>query len=277
MISSVTRRWPVWLRNRWGGAVVFAILYLTVYTVWAFFHAGHSPLDDLIQDSAFLPLGLFAALAAWRRVATNLTLSRYLRRAWFFLGLSCLALFLGDLIYLIIEEFLALPADTYNYFDAFYLAFYPLVVIGLMLLPVAPLSAEGRWRYLVDLGAVTTTAAMAIWFFVIVPAASLTRTNDWVTQALVAAFPIGDVVALAGISALLLRRPAPATRSALWFFSLGLLGFVSFDLLNALDSLSNRDPNSWAHVLWLAAYFFFALAALRQPNLQSAPLSEKWS
>lgn len=271
------RSLPIWLRNGWGIAAAVAGLYLLVFIIWTQVQWGDAALQLWIQDVAFLPLGLFAVAAAWGRVATNLTLSRQLRRAWFILGLSICALFLGDVVYLYFDLIRRLPVATYNYSDYIYLAFYPLTVWGLMTLPGVATSPESRWRFVLDLGIVITAAGLAIWYFVITPLASRSPTSDVVTNIWTAAYPIGDLALIAAIVTLIFRRREPATRSALVLFSIGLLGFVSYDFLNAFISLAQVNLAYLPNILWVTAYWFFALAALRQPYLARGSRTEVWS
>lgn len=268
---------PTWLKNGWGVAAAVAGLYLLSFMVWTQVQWGEAVLQRWIQDVAFLPLGLFAVVAAWGRVATNLTLSRQLRRAWFILGLGILALFLGDIVYFVIDLILKLPVTDYNLTDYFYLAFYPLTVWGLMTLPGATSSAEGRWRFVLDLAIVITAAGLAIWYFVITPLAERSVSSDVVTNLWTAAYPIGDLALIAAVVTLLFRRREPATRSALVLYSIGLLGFVGYDFLNAFITLAEVDLAYLPNLLWVMAYWFFALAALRQPYLARGSLTEWWS
>jgi signal transduction histidine kinase len=222
-------------------------------------------------------MGVFAVGAAWGRVAANRTLSRQLRRAWFILGLSALMLFLGDAAYLVIEQVFRLSAEIYNLPDYLYLMFYPLVVLGLMTLPGVTTSPEGRWRFVVDMGIVVTAAGLAIWYFLITPLAAQVGATTVEDNVWAAAYPIGDLALIAGLTAILFRRREPATRSSLVLFFLGLLGFVGFDFLNALNTLTNSEPGYVPNLLWLQAYLFFGLAALRQPYLQRNSFTEQWS
>ncbi len=271
---------PVWLKNGWGVAAGLMGLYILLYAGWTQIQTQAQwlaePAQRLIQDLAFLPVGLFAALAAWGRVAANLTLSRQLRRAWFILGLGSFALFLGDVVFLVIDGLQNLPTADY-YFSDIYLAFYPLTVLGLMTLPGATTSAEGRWRFVLDMGIVVTAAGMGIWYFVITPLAEAAPDADVVTNLLTAAYPIGDLALIAGITALVFRRREPATRSSLVLFSIGVLGFVGYDFLNAYITFTHLDLGYLPNIIWITSYWFFALAALRQPYLTRGSLTELWS
>lgn len=268
---------PIWLKNAWGVAAAVAAGYLVLYIVWTQVRWGDANLQRWIQDLAFLPMGFFAVAAAWGRVARNLTLGRQLRRAWLILGFGIGALFLGDVTYFVIDLVLNLSVTDYNLTDYIYLAFYPLTVWGLMTLPGVTTSAEGRWRFVLDLGIVITAAGLAIWYWVITPLAAQSPTSDVVTNLWTAAYPIGDLALIAAVAALVFRRREPATRSSLVLFSIGLLGFVGYDFLNAYLTFAEVDLAYIPNLLWITAYWCFALAALRQPYLARGSLTELWS
>jgi signal transduction histidine kinase len=269
---------PIWLRNRWGLAAGTAGAYVLLYIAWTYFRWGGEAYAALISDLAFLPLSAFGALAAWR-VAADRRLDRGLRRAWLLLGLAVFSQFLGDLIWFWLEGVRQLPVADWNYTpaDFVYPWFYPLAVWGLLRLPNAPLRRNERLRFALDLATVLIAAWMVIWYFVVSPAAE-SAERDLPTQIVVALYPIGDLVVLGGSIAILFRRPDASTRSALVLFLVGLLCFVVTDLANAYVSLAGAYASGgWLDVGWVAAYFFFALAALRQPFLSRGSPTEQWS
>jgi len=118
---------------------------------------------------------------------------------------------------------------------------------------------------------------MVVWYFFIGPLAAA-HPSDAASQIAAAVYPVGDLVALGGIVALLLRRPDNATRSALILCMAGLLCFVGADLLSALTTLARKevdgDPVSLG---WMAAYVLFAFAAIRQRTLEPDPSAERWA
>ncbi len=269
---------PIWLRDGWGAAAAVAVAYVLVYIIGTQLGWGGEAYAKLISDLAFLPLSLFGAVAAWR-VAGNRDLDPRLRRAWLILGLAVFTQFIGDLIWFYLEVILQLPVAEWNYTaaDAVYPWFYPIAVLGLLRLPIAPLRRTERLRFALDLSIVMVAAWMVVWYFVISPAAEASD-RDLLTQTVVAVYPIGDLVVLGGIVALLFRRPDAATRSALLLFLTGLVFFVATDLINAGATLTGTyESGGWIDVGWVVAYLFFALAAIRQPYLSRGSTTERWS
>jgi len=269
-------KFPLWLHNGWGVIGLGGIVYTLAFAARTFWGNGEN--SRLISDVAFFPVSIFAVAAA-TRVAAFTALERRLRQAWIVFSLSIAVLLIGDAIFTCFDLVVALPRESQLYYvvDVFYLAFYPLALLGLLLLPCAPLSRSDRLKFALDLLIVITAAWMVVWYFVVVPAASASGSN-LVSQLFAAVYPIGDLVVLGGIVSMLLRRPGTATRSSLAIFLVGLACFVAADLLSAYTTLAKRevsgDPVS---IGWLMAYVLFALAAIRQSHPLVDSTSERLS
>lgn len=265
---------PVWLLNRRGIACGMIGLYILFYIAWTKFHWGATesfrliPSWDvdrnfsLISDLAYQPVSLFATLVAWR-IARNPAFDSRLRRAWFILGLAVLAQTFGDTAWFYLKDILGQEPFP-SVADIFFLTFYPLALLGLLSLPSAPIKPAERWRILLDLAIIMITAWMAIWFFIISPTAAQYE-NGRLDQILAAAYPVGDLVLLGGIFTLLFRGAEGSVRSMLILYLAGLLLNVAGDLAYAYASLNGTYVSGgWMDLSWILAYWFFALAAVRQ-------------
>jgi signal transduction histidine kinase/CheY-like chemotaxis protein len=272
---------PSWLSNSWGVAWGIAGIYLLFYILWTLFHWGATesfrliPQWDVdknfafITDLAFQPLSLFAAITAWR-VAINSRLDARLRRAWLLLGLAMASQFIGDSIWFYLEVVLGeqpYPAVS----DIFYFSFYPLALFGLLSLPGAHLSTEERGRVLLDLAIVMIVAWMITWFLIISPTAAQYE-NGQLDQILSAAYPISDLVVTGGALFLLFRKNTSAMRSVLLVFLIGLILFITADMLFAYISVAyTYEAGGLIDVFWITAFLVFALAALMQADTTSSP------
>ena len=275
------QKWiPVWLRNRRGTACVVLGLYIFWYIAWTQFHWGATetfrliPGWDvernfaLISDLAYVPVSIFATIVAWR-IARNPGFDSGLRRAWFILGLAVAAQTLGDIAWFYLEV-ISGQQPFPSIADFLYIAFYPLALFGLLSLPSAPIRSAERFRILLDLAIIMVTAWMAIWFFIISPTAAQYE-NGRIDQILAAAYPVGDLVILGGVAALIFRSTEGAVRSMLLLYLTGLLLNVAGDLAYAYASLQGTYVSGgWMDVSWIIAYWFFGLAAVRQEYLKES-------
>ena len=282
--SSVPKLWPVWLRNRWGIACGLIGLYILLYIAWTRFHWGATdnfrliPSWDVdrnfafITDLAYMPVSLLATIIAWR-ITFNPEHDPRLRRAWFILGLAVAAQTLGDAAWFYLEVILQ-EQPFPSVADIFFIAFYPLALIGLLSLPSAPMKPVERLRFLLDLAIIMITTWMAIWFFIISPTAAQYE-NGRLDQFLAAAYPVGDLVILGGIFTLLVRSNETTVRSMLTLYLTGLLLNVAGDLAYAYTSLEGTYVSGgWMDISWIVAYWFFALAAVRQEYRKESRLAE---
>jgi len=272
--SSIQKLIPVWLLNRRGVACGVVGIYIVFYIAWTRFQWGATesfrliPNWDidrnfaLISDLAYQPVSLLAAIVAWR-IAFHRAFDSQLRRAWFILGLAMLAQTLGDTAWFYLEVILQQQPFP-SIADLFFISFYPLALLGLLTLPSAPLKSTERLRVLLDLAIIMITSAMAVWYFIISPTAAQYE-NGQLDQILAAAYPVGDLVLLGGIFALLFRGAEGAVRSMLILYLTGLVLNVAGDLSYAYTSLNGTYVSGgWMDISWVLAYWFFALAAVRQ-------------
>jgi hypothetical protein len=147
-LPTVRAALPVWLRNRWGVAAGLAGIYLLLYIAGTYLRWGGPENMAVASDLAYLPLSLFAAVAAWR-VTGDQSLDPQLRRAWLLLGICSLLNFIGDVIWSYIEIVLQVSPFP-SAADVFYLLFYPVALWGLLVLPGAPVSRGERFTFFLD-------------------------------------------------------------------------------------------------------------------------------
>lgn len=282
--NGITRLVPAWLMNGPGLASGIVGLYVLAYMAWTTFHWGATDATRLIPawdtarnfafitDLAYQPVSLFAVIMAWR-IALNPAMATGLRRAWFILGLAVAAQTLGDTVWFyleVIQQTQPFPSTA----DIFFLAFYPLALIGLLSLPSAPMKSTERLRFLLDLAIIMITTGMAIWFFIVSPTAAQYE-NGQLDQILAAAYPVGDLVLLGGIFTLLFRSNDNTVRAMLTLYLTGLVLNVAGDLAYAYTSLQGTYVNGgWMDISWILAYWFFAVAAVRQAYMKESPLGD---
>jgi len=237
-------------------------MYGLVFVMWSIFHWGGEENVTLISDLAALPIDFLAAVVAWQ-VFRNAKLDQRVRKAWLIFGLAMFSYFVGDVIWSYLENALHVqpfPAIS----DAFYLGLYPLVLWGLSILPTAPLSRRERLTFWLDLLTTLIVATMALTYFIVIPTAQA-NASDPFTQIVLVAYPLGDLVIFGGLVAILLRRSDHDTRSALSFFLIGMVLFLSADLgFDYMGLAGTFVSGGLIDACWVGAHVLYILAALRQ-------------
>jgi PAS domain S-box-containing protein len=266
---------PAWLQAKWGNIGILFIVYILFNLAWTYFHWGGEQRVILIADLVSFAPSIFASVLAWH-VAAEKSLSIQLRRAWFILGLSFLMFLFGNIIWAYLEVVLKVEPFP-SVADVFYLLFYPLSLWGLISLPSTTHDRRERLTLSLDLGSVLTVAAMFVGYFIIVPTAAV--SNDLLSQAIAAAYPIGSLMVIGGILAVLYRRPPRNIQSPLLYLLAGMFFFVVGDIIYGYTSLiGTYSPGHWTDAYWNVAQLFFALAALRTvQNRSSLDLTSLWS
>ena len=145
---------------------------------------------------------------------------------------------LGDATY----DFLTGPLGQDNPFpsaaDAMYLAMYPLIAGGLLML-IRVTNPLGDKHAALDATVVTVAVGLLVWVYLAEPYVQDT-TMTWPQKAVSIGYPLGDVLILAVLARLLIgggRR----TR-ALWLLSIGTVGLLGSDVVYGLIQLNG----SWA-------------------------------
>lgn len=156
--------------------------------------------------------------------------------------------------------------------DGFYLPFYPLMAVGLLLLPPAAARGISQVRAVVD--AAIAVAAVLGFALIYIIGPNLLSSNGPITVAFLVAYPVGDSILVLAVFLLLTRGVQDRYRPIFFFLVIGLLVFiyadVSFDYLGLQNSYTvgalNVDP-FWAIgelVMSLAPLYY--LTHNEQPN-----------
>lgn len=249
-------RFPPWF----GTGLAMGAL-LVVYGSWQLIHWGPPGDRVLIGDVFFYPVSAMAAWTAWRAARRCAGWPR-LQRAWRLLALAAFVYLLGDVAQTVYELLGNRPYPSPD--DALYLAFYPLMLAGLLSFPVWRRDLAGRVRLGLDIGLVALGGSAVVMYLVLGPTAVLDG-NSALQTAISVAYPVGDMVLLVGLASLLLRGSAPSAREALLFLGAGLLLYVVADLIYGYVTLHSGyrggDP---VDTLWMVAIALFAVAGAAQ-------------
>lgn len=245
-----------------GRVVAVLIAYVGLVLLWQVADTGSGPLSTLFANLVFVPIGI-AACVLGTRAAREPAIDRATRRAWGLLTAAFACFLAGDLVWVLYENILGIEPFP-SAADAFYLAFYPLMLAGFLSFPTQREAAGGRLKFWLDAGTVLLAGWMLVWYFVIGPATH-NGASSWLESALSIAYPVGDLLMLFGVTAVLLRRPAAASRHSLVVLAFGAFVFVIADTaFGWLDANDAYISGSWPDMLWLLAQASFVFATVLQ-------------
>ncbi len=240
-------------------AVALGALLLT-YLSWQLFHwlPGRQQFGQL-----FLPLfDAIAILAAWgasRRCAP----APWLRRFWRLIAAAMAAELIADAIlsgYDIAYNQPPFPTPA----DAFFLAYFVLLLVALLSIPVARMTRAARLRMSIDGWTIVLGGGAVVWYLVLGPTV-LSTGEDLLEKTVSMAYPLFDLVLLGAVAVVLLRHSPAALRLPLLWIAAAMLLTVAADTVYGYgvlhDTYTAGDP---VDTLYVLGYCALAVAALTQ-------------
>jgi len=205
-----------------------------VFPFWLHFRWGGEHRIGLIANLTFILFHLSLLILLWR-TASAPWVEPVTRRGWRLIALGELAYLSGEITWFVHETLLGIepfPSPA----DLGYLAFFPLVLAGILSF-ARPLEQRGeRLLFWLDLSVIAIGVATLVWYF---PLHAITAADDLQILALTLAYPVGDTVLLVGMAVWLLRpRRKRSTAPIVWLMS-GLLLFLLADLRFAQEAASD--------------------------------------
>ena len=254
------RAFPVWLEGRKSVWVLSAAACAFVFSLWTFFKWTNPAYERLIANMGYLPLSFFAAINAV--YTTYQDIDPRTRRAWQLIAAGLICFVAGDVLYLVLELTIGIRFPDLP--DLLYLAFYPLVFIGLLTIPTQLADPAQRKTWKLDIMIIITGFSAILWYFIIAPTAA-SGGETWFAHLVAGAYPAMDVLLLGSIASLLFRRSDVNTRQTLQLLGLGLSVYVIADIAYAWLVLKDAYASgSWVDAIWTISYFIIGLAGLRQ-------------
>jgi diguanylate cyclase (GGDEF)-like protein/PAS domain S-box-containing protein len=185
--------------------------------------------------------------------------------AWYLLAAGVLSFITGDLIYKISNEILHIEPPFPSVADVFYLAMYPLLAAGLLLLVRARTPGRDR-ASLIDALLITTALGLLSWVFLMVPyvhEADLSLPERLTSLA----YPLGDVLLLAMLARFWsgggLRTPSAR------LLGLGAISLLVTDTLYSLIQLHGTwNDGGPVDLGWIVFYASWGAAALH-PSMRT--------
>ncbi len=182
--------------------------------------------------------------------------------AWVWVGVGVTLWVAGDMVW---DGYTlaGLVRPDVSFADVFYLAGYPVLAVGLYEMARLRSGSQAR-EGLLDGAIFGAAAAVAVWQLLVVPTA--TSTHEFVTAAVWSAYPLGDVLLIAGAAWVAI---SPGRRGLTTFLLLSALtGTLALDVLYSyLPIVSSFDVTrlDW---MYPVTYLLLAAAALHQDGAE---------
>jgi PAS domain S-box-containing protein len=163
----------------------------------------------------------------------------------------------GDVAWFVQEVMLGIEPPTPSASDIGWILYYPLVGVGVAMLPRD--DRASRWRQAIDPALVAVGTGTAVWWLILAPTIA---SVDSVMTALVAiAYPVGDVVLLTIVTAALLGRCRNTSHLALGLLAASIAVSGVADLVYArLVVTDSYESGLWLDAAWVVAWLAGGLA-----------------
>jgi len=234
--------------------------YLALYLSWQLWHwlPGRQELGQVF----LIPVDLLAVGAAWA-AARRCAGSRELRAFWRAMAAAFAAQTVADA--LLLRNVLVHRAPPFpSLADPCFLAFYVLLFGALLRVPVARVTPARRAQLAIDGATIVFGVGAIVWYFVLGPTVRVGGRN-LVASAVSLAYPVGDLILLAGLAAVLLRSSPAILRTPLLLVAAAMVASIAADVVYGYgvlhDTYRNGDP---IDTLYLLEFLLFALAASLQ-------------
>jgi diguanylate cyclase (GGDEF)-like protein len=235
-------------RSYLAGGLAAVILYFVL------------PLEGLWSNAAYNLIGLSAVAA----IVVGVRRHRPARPLiWWSFAVGQLLFVVGDALYAVIDRVLhQVPFPSVA--DGFYLAGYPVLALGLLILIRGRISGRDR-AGLIDAAIIATGLGLLSWTFLMKPIAadpSLSLPERLISLA----YPLGDVLLLAMAARL---ATGPGARTAAYrLLGLALVLLLGADVGYAVLNLVSSYEGGLVDAGWLLSYVVWGTAALH-PSMRS--------
>jgi signal transduction histidine kinase len=247
-------------------ALTLSAVTVVIVVFWQLTQFGGSDVTVAAIDGITVVTALAAAVACFqaarRRGGIGRAWTRAMRRAWWLIGLSALAMGLGDAMWMWYQVVMGVESPFPSVADFAYLASIPLLAAGVLAFPVAPSERAARLRTLMDGVLIAGSLLLISWATVLEP---VYRQDDvsLLGRAVGIAYPLGDVAVVTIALALLIRRRGREL-APLWIVAAAVGVFAASDTLFLyLTETGRYGESNLIDVGWPLAYLLLVLASLR--------------
>src|SRR5215211_1800730 len=250
------------------------LLFNGLLLAWILLKPGSDHMLAAVVNSAefvgpllALPLCLGGLLRRrrWRRgdsqtdVGPAVTIGQ--RWAPVLLGLGIIGWVLGQMLFTYYEWALRQPPPLPSLADVGYLSVYPLLLLGILLLPARPVPVTSRTRLALDGLMIMTAAVTFSWYFILGPVMQQ-GSQTMLAKAVATAYPLADIVLIACLVILASRPEEHTLLPAVRLLALGLTLIVIADSNFAYWSLDDTyATGTLLDVGWSLGYMLVALGA----------------
>jgi signal transduction histidine kinase len=183
------------------------------------------------------------------------------RVAWLLIGVGVLSWGLGEVIWAIYEWVLAIEVPYPGWADVFYVAGYPLLFVGILILPHVKSRGLERVRLFLDATAGTIAVAAIMWVAYLNELIYFDSEISLLEQYINIMYAVGDLFLLIAVMILAVRRGSRRFDPRLVAVAVGLVVMAVADIVYIpMVDAGTYVSGGWLDAVWLIAYGAFIVA-----------------
>ncbi len=250
----------------------FNVILLVIYLLWTLYHWGGDEYVALISGLAAIWFGFVLIYLVWR-VSLLATLDRRTRTGWRLFTLGFCADWLGNVIWAYYD--IVLNTEPWpSLADIGYLAFYPLILAGLLYFRSELPNKTERHQFWLDALIVVTGIGTLIWYFLLQKIASV-EYNNLLELVLSEAYPVGDILLLFGVTTLILKPPHRYSSAGLSWLMAGFICMFFADVVFSYQNLQGTyQSGGFTDALYVFYYLLLIIGAQIEFRMNSCPVTE---
>ena len=196
--------------------------------------------------------------------AYNSRHSGNIKFAWTVLAAAQLTWTIGDTIWAILEISLhEVPWPSLA--DWPWLAFYPIFIAGILLLPREPLRFSEKLKVLLDMGIVIIASSIIFWVLLIAPTIETNKNESALTIALAVAYPVADLLLIFALVELLFRRIKNISLRPIILLVAAAAILITTEFVFMEQNLQGTyDSGGIVNAGWIVGYALIGLAGVSQ-------------
>lgn len=247
-------------------SLVIAALVIISYAVIMILLEDDEDALTAFTDIALIPIIVTVALALLYAAVSSRRWNRSVYRSWLILSLATLCLTIGDLTWSY-QEVILKNDPLYSISDVFYLAYYPIFLLGIFSLPSFEFTIRERFKMILDFGIVMIAAIIMFWDFIIGPIMQDSANFDLASFIFII-YPVGDLMLLTSVMELLFRKIYGREKTPFLFLAAGMIALIITDTIFLRQSVEGvYEAGGLLDLGWPISYSLVGLAGMSQVNV----------
>lgn len=243
-----------------GGIAALSILLLAIYVLLVAYGDSERLPGPAFTTTALALVNIMAAVFGIY-IYRQKNFEPRLRRSWLLIAFAVLITTLVELLWVIYSRLDIQPPQGLT--EILGLIYYPLVLLAILSYPFAPDTRQERLIFRMDIVIVATTLGMYLWVIILNTLQMLLEIYPSGVYAV--AFPVADLLLVAGFVALIQRDMKRMARWSLVFLALGALCAALADGWFVYCQISGQPCNlTFVDIFWIGAAEGTLLAAALQ-------------